>query len=568
MQSSKYQLPGEDTKPIAIVGGGYAGTCTLLHMLLNAADDPAVSHKNPLRIKVIERHPQQLRGGVAYGKTAEFDHKLNLSSKRVNPFMRGQPPEGFPTFDEYIDARAESDPTMRENFANPKRKVFGEYMEHLIDLALERAEGKVKVDTHFGEVVGFDDRKPGDTVLHMKDGSKVPCVHAIMAVGNKDAARPAYVFNIVANSNYLDTAYSNRANTYFERLLNGARNTKGSSALVLGTGLSAMDNAMRLLAGGYKGKIVMMSRHGEMHPVYRAEGIPLKGLLKGEPRPPETLAFTHEEPRFVAAIESSRTFDHLFRRMAVEFRQRVNEGYTGEEVVNHWEQYVHKIYDRFPEETVKYLTQNKTALNVMRVGTVPEVFDQLQAAVRRGQLEIVAGEVKDIKVKGGKFDVVVEPHDSDGKKKGAVRHRKFSNVLNGIGYDNRFDQKPGFIKDPFWSYLEKNEGFQPHVTHAGVAVTEDFTLMKRDGSPYHNITMVGVPVAGHMSITPYPYPEKEGSGTRIAAFSLNIQGILGEVLAIMERKFEHLRDMQQEASNDGPVGKPSRKPQAASQRYA
>ena len=544
--ASKFQLPGEETKPLAIVGGGFAGTATLLHTILNATNDPAVDNEHPLRITLIERHPQQLRGGVAYGKVPNFDHKLNLSSKRITPFMRGKPPAGFPTFDEYLEQRAVEDPSMVENFANPKRKVYGEYLDRLIDIAMEQAGGKVKVDTRFGEVIGFDDKTPGNAVLYMKDGSKLPVMHAIMAVGNKDAAKPSFVFNIAANSNYLDSAYSGRANGFFKRVLTGHHNTKGSSTLIIGTGLSAMDNAMRLIEGGYKGKITMVSRHGEMHPVYRPEGVPLKGLLKGEPRPESQLEFTQHEPRFVAAIQSSNTFDHLFRRMQVEFTQLQKDGYTGEEIVNHWERFTSKIYERFPDEAIKYLTAHKTELNVTRVGTVPEVADRLKRAVKSGQLEILPGDVNGIVAKGGKFVASITPNNHDGKHIGDPESRRFSLVLNGIGFDNRFDHKPGSIKDPFWANLEKNDGFQPHVTHAGVAVTEDFTLMRRDGKPYHNITMVGVPIAGHMTVTPYPYPEKEGEGTRIAAFTLNIQGILGGVLNMIERKYEHFRDMQQE----------------------
>lgn len=546
-----YQPPGEETKPLAIVGGGYAGTVTLIHTILKALEDPKIDNEHPLRITQIERQPQQLRGGVAYGNVTGFDHKLNLSSKRITPFMRGKPPEGIPTFDEYIDQRAVEEPSMVENFANPNRRLYGQYLDHVVDLVMQKAGGRVKVDTHFGEVVDIEDHKKGDVLLKFADGSELDAMHAVLAVGNKDAAKPRFVFNIVADPNYLDSAYSSRANSYFERI--SRNSTEKSSALIIGTGLSAMDNAMRLLEGGYKGKIVMTSRHGDMHPVYSAQGIPLRGLLKGEPRPESELPFMKEEPKFVAAIDRVDSFDSLFKRMQAEFRQLLKQGYTGEEIVNHWERYNHKVYERFPEETVKYLTAHKTELNIMRVGTVPEVFGRLQQAVAAGQLTIMAGDINDIKQAGKKFKATITPNLlHEGTPLGKPQTVTFTEVLNGIGFDNHYDLKIGSINDPLWRSLQAKKGFLPHRAGAGVELTEDFTLVNGDGKPYKNVSLVGVPAAGHMSITPYPYPEKEGEGTRIAAFSLNIQGILGGVLAMIEQKFEKFRDMQQSPDINSP----------------
>ena len=58
----------QDAKPLVIVGGGFAGTATLLHMILKAANNPDASSANPVRITMVERAPEQLFGGIEHAR--------------------------------------------------------------------------------------------------------------------------------------------------------------------------------------------------------------------------------------------------------------------------------------------------------------------------------------------------------------------------------------------------------------------------------------------------------------------------------------------------------------------
>lgn len=523
-------------KPLVIVGAGFAGTATLLHMILKATADPAFTADAPMNITLLERAPQQLYGGIAYGQTPRHEYNLNLSAKRVTPFAEGEKPPGFPSMEEYIDQLAASNPAVIEQHVNTSRQLYGQYLRYLVDIAIEQSGGKVKVDTVYDQAVDLHDTPQGAT-LELESGAVLDASHVILATGFKEAVSPAFAFNAASSPRYLDYPYSEAANGFFDRLLSGPDNTPESTALVIGTGLSAMDSANRLLDNGYRGKITMLSRRGLMHAIYRQMNIDPRERLQGEPRQESELPFTAHTPDFINQIGSFATFDDLFGAIRKEMFQRVREGYTTEEILGHWEKFVPQVYQAFPDDTREFLLNYETAINVFRVGTTPELADKILKAKEEGRLEIKTGRIENmVKTKNG-FDVIWRPNNRHGQRVGPDRSTAYTTVINGIGNSTKYDLPAEKIQDPLWSTLRARNAYTVHPSRDGVAVTDNFDLIDGSGKPYEHINVIGVPVSGHMNITPYPYPEKSGSGARLGAFTLNIQGILGGVLALVEREY-------------------------------
>src|SRR5690606_14185671 len=116
-----------------------------------------------------------------------------------------------------------------------------------------------------------------------------------------------------------------------------------------------MDTVIRLLDGGYQGKITMLSRKAQFHPTYKTflDKSYMEAGLQGEPRPPESLPFTQKEPDFMASVRDGAAPQRVFKEMLYEFRKRQREGYTSEEVLSHWEKSVPELFERMPEETNK-----------------------------------------------------------------------------------------------------------------------------------------------------------------------------------------------------------------------
>lgn len=536
--------PTETEKPFVIVGAGFAGTATALHFLLKAAEDPDLSADAPLKLTLVERYPAQMHGGIAYGRVPAFEYNLNLSSKRVSPFAAGQKPDDLPAFEEFILGRAKDDPDFADNLVNPSRPVYGQYLQTLVDAAVERTNGKVVLERKYDEAVDVNETQAG-TSITFKSGETMEAAHVMLATGFKEAVMPKFAFNAAAHPQFLDYPYSDQANRFFDKLLNGKNNAPDKSTLVLGTGLSAMDTVIRLLDGGYQGKITMLSRKAQFHPTYKTflDKSYMEAGLQGEPRPPDSLPFTQKEPDFMESVRDGATPQRVFKEMLYEFRKRQREGYTSEEVLSHWEKSVPELFERMPEETNKFLAVNETLINLLRVGTTPEITEKIFAAIDSGQIDVIGGTVKNISAGNHGFGVQYVLNDKLGRPlpDAAPQRRQFDTLISGIGNSTKYDLPPEQIADPLWRKLREKNGFQGHVLRDGVAVEYDFTLKNGDGNAYKNVSAVGSHISGHMNITSYPYPEKNGSGARLGAFTLNISGILGAAIAFTDMKYDDIK---------------------------
>lgn len=548
----------EGNKPFVIVGAGFAGTATALHFLLKAAEDTALSADKPLKLTMLERSPQQMHGGIAYGRVPAFEYNLNLSSKRVTPFAAGEKPDDLPSFEDYILARAKDDPGFENNLVNPSRQVYGQYLHDLMDAAVARTGGKVQLERRYDEAVDLNDTPHGTTV-HLKSGDTIDAAHVMLATGFKEAVMPKFAFNAAAHPQFLDYPYSHRANTFFDKLLGGANNAADKSTLVLGTGLSAMDTVIRLLDGGYKGKITMLSRKAQFHPTYKTflDKSYMEAGLQGEPRDPATLPFTKKDPDFMAAVRDGDAPQRVFKEMLYEFRKRQREGYTSEEILSHWEKSVPELFERMPAETNKFLAVNETLINLLRVGTTPEITEKIFAAVDSGQIDVIGGTVKNIRAGNKGFGVDYVLNDKLGRPlpEAPIETRRFDTLISGIGNSTKYDLPPREIGDALWRRLREKDAFQGHVLRDGVAVEHDFTLKNGNGAPYHNVSAVGSHISGHMNITAYPYPEKSGSGARLGAFTLNISGILGAAIAFTDMKYDSITAKMQAKPQPAPAQK-------------
>jgi hypothetical protein len=73
-----------------------------------------------------------------------------------------------------------------------------------------------------------------------------------------------------------------------------------------------------------------------------------------------------------------------------------------------------------------------------------------------------------------------------------------------------------------------------------VTVTNGFSLVDRKGKASNGISVIGVPVAGHMIVTAYKYPERPGAGGRIGPTALNVVGITGATLAFLDQNYDRI----------------------------
>lgn len=217
---------------VAVVGGGFSGVMTAVHLLRHC---PPTSS-----ILLIERS-ERLGQGVAFGTTTA-QHLLNVPAKNMSAFAddRGH-------FLRWLQGH--KNPEISPD-AFVSRQWYGEYVGGLLTEQLGEPDSPA-LRCVSGEVVAIE--RQGEThCLTLGDSSQHRAALVILAVGNFPPLDPL-PFRQLSSRHYARYAWSPEA-------LHGIADLE--SVLLIGSGLTAIDQVVTLEARGFKGRIYMLSRRG------------------------------------------------------------------------------------------------------------------------------------------------------------------------------------------------------------------------------------------------------------------------------------------------------------------
>jgi uncharacterized NAD(P)/FAD-binding protein YdhS len=223
---------------VAIVGGGAAGALAAVHLLREFREDC------PLEIDLIDR-TGTFGAGVAYGTTDPL-HLLNVPAVRMGA-IHGRPEH----FHEWLAERGE--PAAAEAFMS--RALFATYIRDLLASA-GREASDARLRRHRGDVTGIVERHGAAAPLELtlSGGERIRADRAILAIGPLGAGDPTPVPpELKASGVYV-------ADPWAAGALDEARLDR--EVLVVGTGLSMVDIALTLCAGGAGPRVRAVSRHG------------------------------------------------------------------------------------------------------------------------------------------------------------------------------------------------------------------------------------------------------------------------------------------------------------------
>lgn len=288
---------------------------------------------------MIERRPRAGEG-LAYGDAAP-SHLLNVRAKGMNAFP--DQPDGF------VRWLAVRHPEFSQDCFVP-RLIYGEYLRELLALEMRRQPGRLTLVQ--GEAVSLD---AGDeTRIELSDGRKVDAELAVLAVGNLPPHHPAGFSDALAPELYA-------ADPWTEAATSGL--TDGDTVLILGTGLTMVDMALRLQAEGFAGRIVALSRRGLL-PHRHGEQEPYAPI---EVRP---------EPRASWLLRSVRR-----RATAVGWRNSVDE----------LRQFTQSMWRAAEDPSrARFLRHLRPWWDVHRHRLAPSVADRVSAMAASGQLTVMA----------------------------------------------------------------------------------------------------------------------------------------------------------------------------------
>lgn len=340
---------------VAIVGAGFSGTLQAINLLRH--DGPCAT--------LIER-AEEPGVGIAYG-AADPSHVLNVRAGNMSAF-----PDRPDDFIRWLGGRGYADPAR----AFVPRTVYGTYLRELLDAALARSNGRLRIER--ANVVDAVQEGAGVRLV-MADGRDLQADAAIVAVGNLPPHDPPGVdASRLPASRY-------RRDPWIPDIAEGLG--PDDTILAIGTGLTMVDIALLLDARGFCGRLVALSRRGLLP--RRHEAGP------GNPNP------LGERPATVASA--------LLRSV-----RRRGEAIGWREAVDELRPFTQAMWANASEaQRARFLRHLRPWWDVHRHRLAPQVADRLALMQRDGRLSVAAGKIVEVAEHPAGVRVAWRPRGAD-----------------------------------------------------------------------------------------------------------------------------------------------------------
>lgn len=436
---------------VAILGGGAAGLLVAIH-LLHASP-------RPLRVAIIEPRPM-LGQGAAYS-TDYPEHLLNVIAARMSVF--GDDPGHFVR---YLTAHG-ADPGIASTFV--PRREFGSYLRETLD-AQARSDGLQRFEDEAVDVVPGLAGSPFE--VRLRSGGFLAASSLVLAVGN--SARPLPVpAALISGLPHVIEAWN------YDRIRSI---TPDANVCILGAGLSMVDAVVSLAAGGHRGKITVVSRHG-LRPLPHA-------------RPGEQTGSVDD----LLALGLSARMRAIRARAAASIAAGEPWQWTMDRLRHHGQSLWATLSD---VEQRRYLRHAARVWDIHRHRIAPSADACLTGLIASGRLQIAAGRVSSIS--GGARTVVVRP-------RGASIDREFPAdvVINGTGVETRVDR----MRNPLMASLVERGLVRPGKHGIGIDTDAGGAVIGRDGSVQANFLALGAMRIGAL-LESIAIPELRGQAQRV-----------------------------------------------------
>ncbi|QYF85791.1 FAD/NAD(P)-binding protein [Brevundimonas sp. PAMC22021] len=224
---------------IAVVGAGFSGVMTAVH-LLSGSDD--------VRVVLIERRERFARG-AAYD-TDDATHRLNVRAEGMSAF-----PDQPDHLLQWLEARGLD---RGDGFVG--RGQYGRYLEDVLAQAETRYGARLR--RRRGSVVGAG-RSPAGFTLTLDDGEPAAADAVILAIGNLEpGAVPGFAPEALASPAYVQNPW--------DRAVRAPETA--TDVLLVGSGLTMVDVAISLDRQGRR--ITALSRNGRLPLPHLEKAVP------------------------------------------------------------------------------------------------------------------------------------------------------------------------------------------------------------------------------------------------------------------------------------------------------
>lgn len=416
---------------VAIVGAGFSGTMLALN-LLEQAD---------VEVLLIERDRHRMGAGVAYS-SSETSHLLNVRAGNMSAF-----PDRPDHFCEWLAARG-----LGCDAAFVTRATYGLYLRETLAGALERHGRRLKLIDD--EVLDIEERD-GQVTLGLVNGGLIEADRAVLAIGNLPPHDPPAIAGArLPAHRYIGDPWA----TPFEQ---GLEND--ATVLVIGTGLTAIDVILRLVANGFSGPIVALSRRG-LRPHRHVDGLPRPKPVLAKPAP--ELSDLVRWARLGSATQDWRLVVDSIRPITQMMWASADAA-----------------------KRARFLRHLRPFWDVHRHRLAPEVAGRIDALVTSGQLSFRAGKIRHVEVESDALSVEWRPR---GETATVVTHA--ARMINCTGPQGDLLRS----SDPLVKHMLKAGRIRPDALRLGLDIDRDGHVLDTRGRASEHILAIGPMTRGDL----------------------------------------------------------------------
>lgn len=322
---------------VLILGGGASGTLLAIQLLRTDAR---------INVTLIERNGKPGKG-VAYGSTDPI-HLLNIRAANMSAYP--EDPDHFVRW--LTESSGDRGSGRNDNFLFASRLAFGDYLTSQLQELGARSERLTHIP---GEAVALT-RMPNGLVVTLDNFRRVSGDIAVVATGYEPPAISGMPSNLIP---WLRVDRSTLKDL--------------DRVLLLGTGLSMVDHVQSLIAAGYQGNILAISR---------------RGLLPQAHRPVEPADIDAED------VPIGQSLGKVFRWFRKRAEQAEAEASDWRAVLDGLRPYVQDLWRSFSvADQYRFVRHARPWWDVRRHRMAPKVAAAIDDLVKSGRLVIIPSKI-------------------------------------------------------------------------------------------------------------------------------------------------------------------------------
>ena len=439
-------------KKIAIIGGGFIGAVTAIHL--------ARYSKTPLEIIIIEPSKTMARG-VSFS-TQDSDHRLNGPSN-----IQFLYPEDIESFTKWLE---HSGTLLKDHSAKindgriyARRRDFGKYVEQELFNHTKKNVSNSTI-SHYQDIAVSISRKKNTWYIFLNQLSSILVDKVIITPSNFLPSIPIELSPITKDPRFFSNPWSC---DFSNKIKAGAR------VLIIGTGLTMSDMAITLLRDHKKIKITAISRRGLL-PQRQRETLPQEPLWDALMRP---------IPNF---IENHGSHNSVFRIFKI-FRENVaklkDKNIEWQVAFDDIRDAAYKLWPSLSiKEKGKYFRHLSPWYESHRFRLPPQTAQKLDDYKQQGKINYYAGSIIRVEVKNNFIQIHLRlRHNQE------IVIENFDNVINCTGPE----RDPRKINNPIFAQLIDDGYATPSPFGMGFEVNNKYQSISLDKSPIKGLFFLG-----------------------------------------------------------------------------